>query len=129
MKYGSYNNKKVECDGYSFASKLEASVYSILKNKENIGEITDLKCQEQVNVCCNDKDCPHDKKVIYKPDFSFTEVSSGEKAFAEAKGFASEVWPLKKRLWKHYGKGRLDIYMGSHTRPFLKEIIIPKVEE
>ena len=102
----------------NFASKLEAAVYDLLKMREECGEITGLKCQVEIKLT--------KANIIYKPDFAF--IENHQAAYAEAKGFETQAWRLKKRLWEHYGPGPLYIYSGSYHRPSLVETIIPKGE-
>lgn len=96
-----------------FASKLEHAVYDILKCREDAGEIKGLKCQVQIELT--------DAKIIYKPDFAF--IENGKAAYAEAKGFETAVWKIKKRLWGSYGPGNLYIYSGNYRNPFLVDTI------
>lgn len=113
-----YSAKKVDLDGRSFGSKLEAAVYGILKLFERAGEIRDIECQVQVELSA--------AKIVYKPDFRFLDVNSGRTEYAEAKGFETPEWRLKRRLWKAYGPGPLHVYMGSYANPKLTETIIPE---
>jgi hypothetical protein len=103
------------------ASKLEAAVHRILLDKEVLGLARDIKQQVQVHLTR--------AEILYKPDFSYFDNETNQTAFVEAKGFATAVWAIKKRLWKHYGPGRLEIYTGSYKYPKLTEIIIPRMEK
>lgn len=96
-----------------FASKLEHAVYDILKARENSGEIQGLKCQVQIELT--------DAKIIYKPDFAYME--NGKATYAEAKGFETAVWKIKKRLWGSYGPGILYIYSGNYHSPFIVDTV------
>ena len=100
----------------NFASKLEKAVYDILKAQEVAGEISCLQCQGEVRLT--------DANILYKPDFVFFKNKAAH--YAEAKGFKTAVWAIKKRLWEHYGPGPLDIYEGNWRYPVLKETVIPK---
>lgn len=99
--------------GISFASKAEAALYQVLKLRESQGEIEDIKCQVQVYLT--------EAKILYKPDFSYTK--NGKTIWAEFKGFETAVWRIKRRLWKHYGPGPLEVYKGSSKNVFLFETI------
>jgi hypothetical protein len=103
-------NTKVTHHGMSFASKLEAAVYDLITGMDGV---TDIK--QQVHVYMTDA------RIGYIPDFSF--ILNGELCFAEAKGFETDVFKIKKRLWKHYGAGKLYIYKGSYKNPKLDEIV------
>ena len=114
MSYPKFRNKKVSSDGHSFASKLEAAVYQMLKY-----EWENVEVQPSVYLT--------EARILYKPDFKVWQTNSELSGlYAEAKGFETDVWRIKRRLWEHYGPGRLQIYKGSHLRPVLAEVIVPK---
>ena len=115
MKFGS---KRVEADGHSFASKLESAVYTVLKARENAKEIKILQVQDHVYLTR--------ARICYIPDFKCLDISSGKEFHVEAKGFQTPEWSIKKRLWKCYGPGNLEIWRGNHMRPFLDEVITPE---
>lgn len=110
-----FKSQKVSYDNYTFASKLEASLYHMLKLREKSGEISDIKCQETIYMTL--------ARIIYKPDFSFIDNKTNTKIFAESKGFETNSWRIKRRLWEYYGAGNLEVWRGSYTRPYLHEII------
>lgn len=114
-KYGSVITS---CDGYSFASKLEASVFSILKNRENIGNIKILQVQDHVYLT--------KARVTYVPDFKCLDLKLNEEFWVEAKGMEGPRWPTIKKLWKVYGPGKLEIWKGTHLKPYLDEVITPQ---
>ena len=115
-----YKNKKVERAGYSFASKLEASLFDFLKLREAAGEIRDIQLQDTVYLTA--------ARIIYKPDYKFFEIEENDFAWAESKGFETSDWRIKRRLWLSYGPGKLYIYKGTAARLVLDEILIPKGE-
>jgi hypothetical protein len=117
MSYSKFRAKKVEFDHHSFASQLEAAVYLHLKSCEQEGGIKDLKCQQTVYLT--------KARIIYKPDFSFLDTMNGLRTFAEAKGFETPEWRIKRRLWEWYGEGPLWIYKGSAKSFRLHETITP----
>lgn len=108
-----YSNVKTEIHGRTFDSKGEAGLFVELQNREKAGEIKDLRCQESVYLT--------DAEIRYIPDFSFVNVSTGEKEFWEFKGFETAEWRLKKKLWRYYGPGKLVIRYQNGT----EEAIIP----
>lgn len=117
---GKYGAKKVEYDGYSFASQLEGALYMQLK-LELMGKIWDsIECQPEVLLSA--------AQIIYKPDFR-TKAPDGTVVFHEAKGFQTPEWRIKRRLWKAYGPGELRVYMGNARRIVMTESIIPKGNE
>lgn len=114
-----YGAKKVSHAGLSFASKLEAAVYDILWWQLQRGEIDNLQMQKRVYLV-------RSPDVYYIPDFYF-EIDSMP-TYAEAKGFETPEWKIKKKLWNHFGPAPLQIYQGSYAAPRLVETIIPKGE-
>ena len=113
-----YRNKRTKLSGYSFASQLEAALFLYLKSQEADGLIADIQNQDHVYLT--------DARICYIPDFKFFCKITKEWMWAEAKGFETDAWKIKKRLWKHYGPGRLDIYKGSAKKLTLHEQLIPK---
>lgn len=107
-------NQRTETLGLSFGSKLESSVFLLLKKMEDEGEIVSIKVQDSVYLT--------QAKILYKPDFR-CENPDGTFFWVEAKGFKTPVWAIKKRLWEHYGPGKLYIYEGSYKNPKLVEIL------
>lgn len=114
QKYGA---KKVSHVGLSFASKLEAAVYDILYLKMLAEEINNLVTQKRVYLL-------RTPDIYYIPDFYF-EINDVPH-YAEAKGYETPEWKIKKKLWSHFGPAQLDIYQGSYSSPRLVETIKPK---
>ena len=117
MAYNKYGRERVSHSGYSFASKLEAAVFDILKWREKAKEIGNIRCQAQVSLSR--------AKIIYKPDFFCTDLKTGWDFYVEAKGYQTPEWRLKRRLWIAYGPATLEIWGGTHTRPRLIEVLEP----
>lgn len=115
-----YGSTRVSHAGFSFASKLEAAVYDMLKERELAGEIKIEQMQAQVKLT--------KAEIIYKPDFKCSYTASGIDFFVEAKGLETDVWRIKRRLWIHYGPSSLYVYKGSHKRLRLHEVLEPKQE-
>jgi len=113
-----FKNKRELRDGRSFASKFEATLYDQLKEREENKEIGVLECQVSVYLT--------EAKILYKPDFRAFDNGLGVWVWFEAKGFETDVWRIKKRLWKCYGPGRLEIYKGSYkSGAKLVEVLSP----
>lgn len=113
-----FKAKRINLAGRSFASKNEANCYTMLKNMEAAGEIKDLKCQVSVYLTA--------AKILSKPDFKYFDVALNQEVWAEYKGFETDVWRIKRRLWMFYGPGILRVYKGSGDRIRLHEEITPK---
>jgi hypothetical protein len=113
-----YGRKKVEHHGYRFDSQLERALFDQLKLRERAGEIKDLQAQDTVYLT--------DARIMMKPDFAYTDCATGAREWAEAKGFETTDYRIKRRLWKFYGPGPLHVYGGSASRLVFKETILPK---
>jgi hypothetical protein len=119
QKYG--NTEVHQCAyGFSHRSKLEFAVCQIIKLREMAGEIEHLQHEDHTYLT--------KARIGYIPDFKCRDTKTNEIFWIEAKGYANELWPTKKKLWKHYGHGRLEVWRGTHQRPFLDETIIPVTE-
>lgn len=119
-KANKYGNVKVSHAGLSFASKAEASLYDFLKLREAAGEIRDIKNQVHVYLT--------DARIAYVADFEYFSLLSDCTEYAEMKGYSTDVWRIKRRLWQHYGPGTLCVYGGSRGRLVLTETITTKVK-
>lgn len=111
-----YRAQSCEEDGYHFASKLERAVYRILKERKLAGEILLIEVQDHVYFARN-------PDIYYIADFKCTDARTAEVFWVEAKGKETAEWRLKRNLWHHFGPGKLEIYKGTHDRPFLHETI------
>lgn len=99
---------KVKHDGFTFGSKLEKSLYDLLRLMERAGEIKDLKCQDHVYLTRARYHCI--------PDFRAFEVRRGYHVWYEAKGFEQERFLITKKLWSVYGPGPLVIFKGDWSK-------------
>jgi hypothetical protein len=93
-----------------FASKFEAAVYHFL---EIDPDVSDIKCQKKIYLT--------DAKILLIVDFEY--LRKGKLTYGEAKGFETASWRIKRKLWKYYGPAKLEIFAGSHARPYLKEVV------
>jgi hypothetical protein len=100
--------------GHKHRSKLEASVCQVLHLRKKAGEIKDIKVEDHIYLT--------DARIGYVVDFRCT-TSDGKLFWVEAKGHPNDTWAIKKKLWRIYGPGPLEIWMGTHQDPGLDEII------
>ena len=110
-----FGAKRVQYDNFTFASKLEASVYQLLKLDPNI-EI--VQCQARVKLT--------KAEIVYIPDFKCLDKTTNETFYVEAKGIEGERYIIIRKLWKFYGECPLIVYKGSHLNPRLYETITPE---
>lgn len=69
-----------------------------------VGEIRSIELQDSVYLT--------DAKIRYVADFKCWSIS-GDIFWVEAKGYPTASWALKKRLWRYYGPGKLEIHMSK----------------
>lgn len=112
--------------GHSHRSKLEAAVCGLLELRRRAGEFRILEVEKHIRICGPEgHDCDGKQKIELVVDFQCTQ-NDGSIFFAEAKGFETSDWRIKRRLWIHHRTERLEIWQGSHTRPFLAETLDPE---
>lgn len=96
MKYG---NRKTVVDGIRFDSKLEAQRYCELKLLLKAGKIQDLKLQPSFELIpAFRKNGVTYRGIYYKADFSYT--LNGKTIIEDTKGFKTDVYILKKKLFE-----------------------------
>lgn len=98
-----------------FSSRGESDCHHYLKMLEDAGEIKILKRQPQVYMT--------KAQIGYKPDFLIEDLKTGRKVWIEFKGFETNEYQIKLKLWKHYGPGTLRVYKGAGLRmEIVKEV-------
>lgn len=112
-----YRAKRVSLAGYSFASKLEASVFSLLQVMESTGAVSEIKHQHTVYLT--------KARIGYRADFRIFDNEKNRYTLVESKGFPTEVWQIKLKLYRVYGEFPLWIFKGSHGKPYFDEEVIP----
>lgn len=108
---------KTKFAGRRFDSKLERDTYGLLLLEERNGEINQI--EQQFTVCLSQAN------ISYRVDFRVFDVKLNEHVFVEAKGFVTEAWLLKVKLWHVYGPGRLRVYVAGKPWPYCSKEIIP----
>lgn len=86
---------------------------------EKAGEINSIECQVTTPLAAG---------ITHKTDFKCWDIKRKEPLWIEYKGFVDQRWRDIKKLWKHFGPGRLKVYSGYGLRMKLLEEIIPKGE-
>lgn len=112
-----YNAKKTSHAGYSFASAGELALFMELCLQQKCGVLKDLQVQDHVYMT--------DARILYIADFKAFDVERGEDVWMEFKGMETDVWRIKRRLWKFYGPGLLRVYKKSGKGIYLHETIVP----
>lgn len=116
LKFG--NHRSTCAMGHSHRSQLESSVCQILQLREKAGEIRIIQVEDHIYLTL--------ARIGYIPDFKCQYTKNEEYFWVEAKGYANDRWPMKKKLWRFYGPGALEIWMGKAKGPKLVETIIPE---
>lgn len=114
-KFGNFKVKNHH--GYSFDSKLETAVFDLLKLMEKAGEVRDIRVKPNVFLTRS--------RIRMIPDFGCFHIEMDRDVYVEAKGYATDVWAIKKKLFKHYGDRPLLIYAGTYKSPKFVEMIVP----
>jgi hypothetical protein len=97
-----YKNKKIELDGIKFDSELELRRYQELKLLERAGTIKDLRRQVRFELQPSYK---KNNKIIrgiyYVADFVYYSFSERKTIVEDTKGYKTEVYKLKKKLFEY----------------------------
>ncbi len=108
-KRSKYKNKKTTCDGIEFDSKKERNHYLKLKAMKEVGLIKNLELQKeyilQEKFVLNGKTR---RKITYKADFSYITTEDDKLHVVDVKGFKTEVYKLKKKLFEYKYKIELE---------------------
>lgn len=100
-----YHNKKVVIDGITFDSKLEATRYTKLKLLERNGLIKDLVLQPSYELIPSFKKGNKTyRKTSYIADFSYYDKELNKVIVEDTKGFKTDVYILKKKLFEYLYK-------------------------
>lgn len=92
-----YHNKKIVVEGKTFDSKKEAERYQALKMLENANIISNLSRQVPFELIPKQK---NERAVKYIADFVYVEVTTGKIIVEDVKGFKTDVYKLKRKLFK-----------------------------
>ena len=133
MKYNKYHNNKTEIDGITFDSKLEANRYKELKLLEKLGKIENLELQPTFELIPTfKKDKKTFRKTTYKADFKYYDKEKNKIIVEDAKGFLTEIYKLKRKLFEYTYKDlqiiEIKKWWGEKMNEILKDIEAYKTE-
>jgi uncharacterized protein DUF1064 len=96
-----YRNTVVMMDGHRFASQKEANDYKLLRYREVMGEITNLRLQPEfvLQEAFTDRNGKRQRAIIYRADFMWDDVDTGETHVLDTKGYETQVYRLKAKLF------------------------------
>lgn len=105
-----YHATKTVVDGITFDSKKEAKRYAELKLMERAGVIKDLQRQVRYELIpAFDAGGKHYRPTSYVADFVYADTKSGEEVVEDCKGFRTEVYKLKAKMFAYkYGVSILE---------------------
>jgi hypothetical protein len=90
-----YGNKPTEAGGHTFHSRKEAAHYQELLLRVQAGEIERLALQPRFPIVVNGV-----KVCEYRADFTYWDVAQGRVVTVDVKGYATQVYKIKKKLVK-----------------------------
>ena len=92
------NAQKSEVDGIIFHSKAEGRRYWELKMLQRAGEISDLQIQVKFELApAFIFDGKKEQPIYYFVDFGY--IENGIKVYEESKGFKTDVYKIKRKLF------------------------------
>jgi len=96
-----YKNIKKVVDGITFHSKKEAERYIVLKLLERTGKISNLILQPKFEIIPKRirNDGKTTRAAYYIADFQY--IKDGEIIVEDVKGFKTEIYKLKKKLFEY----------------------------
>lgn len=101
-KKSKYHAQKTVLDGIKFDSKKEANRYAELKLMERAGLIKGLQRQVRFELIPPfDVDGKHYRPTTYVADFVYTDVKSGKQVVEDCKGFRTDIYRLKAKMFAH----------------------------
>lgn len=111
------SHQKILTSHGSFDSKLENYVYGdlLLLQKDPKNKIKEIQRQKTIQLLPG---------IAYRADFKIV-LSDDSFYIVEAKGFETEVWLLKKKIYKVFGPAPLEVWKGSKSGRRIVETIIP----
>lgn len=112
-----YGRKRIQKSGIWFDSKFESFCHDQLCLLEKAGEIEIIKCQDKVLLS--------DAEISWKVDFKVLDLKNKQLKWIEAKGIETSDYQIKKKLWKVYGPGPLEIWKGKVGNFRIHETILP----
>ena len=101
-----YNNRKIEIDGFTFDSKLEADFYLRLKPLVKAGKIKELRIHPRYLLQEGfSKNGKHYQPIYYIADFEVL-YDDGVTVIYDTKGMRTEVYKIKKKLFEYRYKDK-----------------------
>ena len=97
-----YHNKKAKYDGYTFDSIREKNYYIKLKLLEKAGKIKELELQKEYELQPSYKlNNKTSRKITYRADFTYKTTEDNKMHVIDVKGYRTDVYRLKKKLFEY----------------------------
>lgn len=97
-----YHAHKTVVDGITFDSRREAKRYQELKLLERAGAIRDLRRQVKYELIQPfDVGGKHYRPTSYVADFVYTDCKTGDEVVEDCKGYRTDVYRLKAKLFAY----------------------------
>jgi hypothetical protein len=110
-----YGAKKTTCDGVVFPSKMQAARYADLLLMERGNAISDLKREVRFTLQVPfEYRGKHVRAIEYVADFTYRDIATGFPVVEEVKGFETEGWKLKKKMFMFRYPGV--VFLIVHSR-------------
>lgn len=100
QNYSKYRNKRLVIDGFKFDSQKEANYFLYLKSEHDAGRLKNVTMQPEfvLQNSFKDRNGKTHRKIKYIADF-LIEYPDGRKEIIDVKGFKTEIYKLKKKLF------------------------------
>lgn len=93
-----YNNRKTVIDGIAFDSNKEAKRYTVLRSLQDGGYIKGLSLQVPFELIPKQDG---ERAVKYIADFVYYDIEKQIHIVEDVKGFKTDVYKLKRKLFKY----------------------------
>ena len=117
-KKNKYGATRVEKAGRRYDSKSESALHDLLLLEEKAGLIKNIRQQQTIYLT--------EARIGMRPDFTVWDKEFNQDVFAEFKGFETDAWLIKLKLYRVYGDRPMKIYRGTPKNVYLAETVLPK---
>lgn len=111
-----YSAKRLEVAGESYDSKFEHELHNLLKLKERIKKVSNIRRQVVIQLT---------RYVKWRADFVVFDEQTQRDIIVEAKGFEDLRWKVLKQLLPEFSPMPVQIWKKQNNRLFIAEEISP----
>lgn len=104
-KESKYHNEQTEVAGLRFDSKKEARRYEQLMIMLSLGQIRDLRLQQDFTLqeAYTTPEGQRIRAIRYRADFVYTVCATGQRIIEDAKGKRTDVYMIKRKMMAERG--------------------------